>query len=630
MCGICGIVDFEREIDLERVISMRDAMVHRGPDDLGLWTDANVALGHRRLSIIDLSPAGHQPMSDGAGLIWVTYNGEIYNFKALRTELIEHHYKFVSDSDTEVLVHGYHHWGIEGLVKRLNGIFSFAIWDCRTEKLTIARDHLGVKPLYYVEQDSSLIFASEIKSLIAGGHAFRLNSDAVEEQLVFRYVAGERTLVQGIRRLLPGHYATFDRNGLNVKQYWSPLDAYFEASEGQAYTADEQIDELLRESLGMQLIGDVPIGVLCSGGIDSSILTALASTHIERLNTFCVSFHADRYDDAPFARIVSERYGTRHHELSVESDDYFAQLMDVVLANDEPLAHNHEGQLYHLSKIAKPRVTVLISGEGADELFCGYKRYELVNYARWLGTLVGRSMSGLLRRVPNAQASRRTTKLLTFGGFSESEAILYNSASVFREHLERLSFSWSGSFPYRAQVVERIAGSGVTGMAAAMIYDQMVFLCSLLDRNDKMTMQASIECRVPFLDYRLVAAANMLPMNSRRRYGVGKRVLRERLGHLLPGALLKRSKMGFSAPFANWCRTSPLIRGLVDQIANGELVKSGLIEAQAVKHIVGCHESGIEDLSGILWTLLTFELWYTAMSQLATLNTDRLAVCIDA
>lgn len=585
---------------------MQDSIRHRGPDDQGVYTDGPVALGHRRLSIIDLSPNARQPMSNPEETIWITYNGEIYNFPSLRDELSGLGYAFKSRSDTEVLVLGYQHWGLQGLLKRLNGIFSFAIWDSGKRQLLAARDHLGVKPFYFVHSGRFFMFASEIKALLRAGHPFVLNVDALEEQIVFRFVAGERTLIQGVRRLLPGSYLEFDDHSLQSGSYWSPLQSYVSSDKPSSPKA---VEDTLRDAVAMQLISDVPVGVLCSGGLDSSIITALAAGHINDLNTFCVSFCENGYDDSPYARMVSAQYRTRHHEMFLDADQFVQQLMEAVWANDEPLAHGHEAQLLNIARLAKPHVTVLLSGEGADELFGGYGRYELVRFSKLIRCLEIPLVRKLVRPLLGHE-TRRIDKLFAFADFTPSQAIMFNSIAVFRSHLQKLNWTIKEHYPYRSQVVEGVFQSGATGMAAAMMYDQMIFLSSLLDRNDKMTMHASIECRVPFLDYRLVQLANRLSGHWRGSRERGKRVLRKRLGPLLPKPVLQRKKLGFGVPLDMWFRKSQQMQALLWGLLRGEFVHLGFWEQGALKILIEEYLSGAQQLGGMLWNLLALELWY--------------------
>jgi asparagine synthase (glutamine-hydrolysing) len=606
VCGICGIVDYREPVPRETLLAMRDIMAHRGPDDAGLYRGEFAGLGHRRLMIIDLSPAARQPMPNEDRSLWIAYNGEIYNFKELREELVRKGHQFISQSDTEVILHGFEAWGLPDLLQRLNGIFAFAIWDEKNRKLVAARDHLGVKPFYYTCSGGRFLFASEIKALLAGGLPFRLDHALIEEQMIFRHVAGAQTLVRDAARLLPGHYLEFDRKGLRLNPYWSPLQAY-QASAGPS--SPEEVKDRLEKAAAMQLISDVPVGVLCSGGIDSSILTALTSHHIRDLNTFCVSFQEKGFDDAPYAWKVSSRYKTRHHELVIEAEAYLEQLMEAVWANDEPLAHGHEAQILNIARMAKPFVTVLLSGEGADELFGGYRRFELVNRHAWIAFPGSRTLGRLLRPVVRATGNRRLEKFMAFMGHTLPEALLYNPSGVLRAHLDRLRWEFQGRFAYRTQAIEKVLETGLRGAPAAMMADQMLFLPSLLDRNDKMTMFASIECRVPFLDVPLVELANRLPKAWRRHRNIGKRVLRSQFGHLLPPAILERSKLGFGVPMDDWFRTSPSLKSALRGLEACELVKSGVLEKEGVRSLVNSHLRGEANLSSILWTLLALQLW---------------------
>jgi asparagine synthase (glutamine-hydrolysing) len=360
-------------------------------------------------------------------------------------------------------------------------------------------------------------------------------------------------------------------------------------------------------------------GVLCSGGLDSSLIAALAAGEIDELNTFCVAFGEDGFDDSPFARMVSERYRTDHHELVVGPEDYATELAEAVWMNDEPLAHGHESQLLGIAKMAKERVTVLLSGEGADELFGGYGRYDLAGYGHFLTSRPGRVIGRVLTPIMRGRWSRRVDKLLAHTQMSQDDSILFNSSGVLRSHLDHLKWDWEGRFPYRRAVLDEIQRAGARRMSVAMLYDQAIFIPSLLDRNDKMTMGASIECRVPFLNHRLVEQANNLPSTWKRHRGVGKRVLRDRLGTLLPQPLLDRSKVGFGVPMGGWFRRSETLKRMVSDLCRGDFVRMGIFSASAVSSLVDRHLRGDEELGGILWNLLALELWHSeTRSRLAT------------
>jgi asparagine synthase (glutamine-hydrolysing) len=386
MCGIVGIVykNQEKTVSETEVVGMRDLLVHRGPDDHGIFIDGNVGLGHRRLSIIDLS-SGHQPMTNEDETLWIVFNGEIYNFQNLREDLLNKGHTFKTKSDTEVILHLYEEKG-EDCPAALNGIFAFAIWDKKNRSLFLARDHMGIKPFYYSETRDAFLFSSEIKSIVRSGHVeARCNEKVIPEYFIFRHVSGQNTLFQGIKSLLPAHSMVFKDGEVQTKDYWSPFPREKERHISFDVAAEE-LSWLIQDSVKKQLISDVPLGTFCSGGVDSSLVTAMASRLVGRpINTFSVGFHENGYDETVYARMVSEQYGTSHHEVRLTNEEFTELLPRMIWHNDEPLNFANSIQIYAISKLAKKHVTVVLTGEGADELFGGYPRYLLPKMAGCFG-----------------------------------------------------------------------------------------------------------------------------------------------------------------------------------------------------------------------------------------------------
>ena len=383
MCGIAGIVytDSSRACEMGTIKRMTDVMPYRGPDDSGAWMNGNVGLGHRRLSIIDLG-GGHQPMADVSGGLWIIFNGEIYNYRQVRQDLVAKGYTFQTQSDTEVILQAYAAMG-EKCVTALNGMFAFAIWDTRQHTLFLARDRMGVKPLYYAERPDAFVFGSEIKALFASGLVeARARDEAFAEYLLFRQVAGSETLFHGVKSLPPGCTMTVRDGAARISSYWSPRPP----AERPSITYDEakeQLTSLLEDSVRLRLISDVPVGTFCSGGVDSSLVTALAAKlKREPVNTFSVGFDEEDFDESAFARMVSEHHGTIHHELRVGNVKYAELFPRMVWHNDEPLDFANSVHIFALSELAKRQVTVVLTGEGSDELFAGYPRYRIPDLAK--------------------------------------------------------------------------------------------------------------------------------------------------------------------------------------------------------------------------------------------------------
>jgi asparagine synthase (glutamine-hydrolysing) len=619
MCGIVGLLELKgAAADLEDVRAMASVLAYRGPDGQGVWSSGPVALGHRRLSIIDLSDRARQPMTNHDGTVHLVFNGEIYNFKELRGLLEKAGYVFRSQSDSEVLVLGYEQWGIEGLLERLIGIFAFALWDDRQEKLYLVRDHLGVKPLYYGLFDGRLLFASEIKALYAAGFPFLMDCEMGPELLVFGHVAGSRTPVRGVRRLEPGTYTVWGPGSsrpLKTVQYWN----LFEQTRLRSTATEEEIEGLLRETARLQRVSDVTLGTLCSGGIDSSLITALlADTLNEPLHSFCVVYDEQGVvNEGPYARAVSARLNTQHHETLLTAESFASNLDELSWANDEPLAHSNDVALYLVARDARPYVTVLWSGEGGDELFAGYVRYVAPDWyqhyrrpIKWLLNIASHIPKlGSHQRMAKSIAHRRMAKMCTFMNMPTLEdVVLFNQTSTPLNEWASLGLSVEGDFEYRRAVYAEAAKVNDSAVDQAMLYDQKTHLVSLLNRNDKMTMRASIECRVPFLDHRLVAAANRLPLQFKREKGKTKRVLYHRFRKLLPTCVWNRPKWGFGVPTSKWLRKDPNLINRVRSLPSSSLIDDLKLRHNAIKEKVSAflYDGSNHDL---IQTLLMTTIW---------------------
>lgn len=612
MCGIVGIYhrDRERPCSEQRLLAMRDLQVHRGPDDQGIYLDANLGLGHRRLSIIDLG-SGHQPMLTVKGDLSVVFNGEIYNYKTLRRELEGRGCVFRTHSDTEVLLHLYREYGDEG-VRQLNGIFAFALWDKRVRKLFLARDHMGIKPLYYYQNEHSFVFASEIKSIFASGEvSARCNLDAVPEYFAFRQVAGARTLFQDIQVVLPGHCMVVTDGRVSSRQYWSPLGHPSKPARSLEQSVDE-LDALLQDAVSMQMMSDVPLGTFCSGGLDSSLVTALCARIAGRpIDTYSVGFHETDYDETAYARTVSRQYQTQHHELRLTNTEFAKRLPSMVWHNDEPLNFANSVLIQSLSELAKHRVTVVLTGEGADELFAGYPRYHIPTLVARLQRIPG-PLRRLLAVVAGA-GGRRLRKLSAQMNRPLQDVLLYNAATMDFDQLRDL---WPETkdrrFGYRSEILEKLVSESGWLRRMSML-DQHTYLVSILNRQDKMSMAASIESRVPLLDYRLVEFANALPDHHRQAGGQTKLILKKLAERYLPREIIYRRKSGFGVPLSEWFREN---KGL-GELAQHELNSASLPELGNridAARVLAEHRSGQADHGELLWTLLNFALWKKAFA----------------
>jgi asparagine synthase (glutamine-hydrolysing) len=613
MCGIVGLLELTgRSADLEKAKAMASVLAYRGPDGQGEWCSGPIALGHRRLSIIDLSTRALQPMTNYDGTVHVVFNGEIYNFQELRGLLEKAGYVFRSESDTEVLVHGYEEWGIEGLLERLVGIFAFALWDERTKLLYLVRDHLGVKPLYYTECDGTLLFASEVKAFYAAGFPFAMDSEVGPELLVFGHVAGDRTPVRGVRRLEPGTYCVW-RPGysgpLRTVQYWN----LFEKTQLRSTSSEEEIEALLREAARLQRVSDVSLGTLCSGGVDSSLLTALlAEDSQEQVHTFCVVYDENSVvNEGPYARAASAHIGTQHHETLGTAEAFASNIDELSWANDEPIAHINDVMLYLVARDARSQVTVLWSGEGGDELFAGYVRYRAPAWYQSCRFPL-KSLLHMASFVPRLRDHRRLAKMNAFLEMPTLEdVIVFNQTSIRLDDWVNVGLNLDKTFENRRQVYTDAAKVTSSAVEQVMLYDQKTHLVSLLNRNDKMTMHASIECRVPFLDHRLVLAANRLPLQFKWGKGRTKRVLYRRFKSSLPPCVWNRPKWGFGVPTDKWLREHPALVNRLHTLSMSSLVDYLKLDHKVVKDKVSSFfkEGSNFDL---IQRLLMVTIWFEA------------------
>jgi asparagine synthase (glutamine-hydrolysing) len=605
MCGIAGLVykDPARACAEETVVAMRDVMPYRGPDDVGIHRDGPAGLGFRRLSIIDLG-GGHQPMPGCGSRQWIIFNGEIYNYQDIRQELLARGCRFRTHSDTEVILHLYAERG-EECVHALNGMFAFAIWDADRRSLFLARDRMGVKPLYYAETPAAFLFASEIKSLFASGLVEpRRREAALAEYLVFRQAAGPETMFEQVRSLPPGCTMTVQDGQARITRYWSPR----RPAPPQSMTYDaavEQFGTLLDDAVRLRLISDVPVGTFCSGGVDSSLVTALAARRKgDGVNTYSVGFEETDFDESEYARLVSKQYGTRHHELRVSHEEFDALFPRMVWHNDEPLDFANSVHIYALSRLAREQVTVVLTGEGSDELFAGYPRYRIPELAaQWR-----RVPAAVRRLIARLTGDHRVAKLNRYAGMTRDEAVLFNpsylSADLVRELAPRLV---PLALDYRRRCLTETASLGLEPVNRVSLMDQESFLVSILNRQDKMSMGASIESRVPFMDYRIVEFANQLPVESKLRRGSGKAIVKSIARRYLPATVVDRRKSGFGVPLARWFRASTGLGARLDGMV--ESPAADIFDRGVLRRLIAEHRGGSHDHAEALWTALNLMTW---------------------
>ena len=598
---------------------MTDSIQHRGPDDEGFYLAEQVGLGFRRLSIIDLA-GGHQPLSNEDETVWIVFNGEIYNYQELRKFLISKGHRFKTESDTEVIVHLYEEFGV-ACVEKLRGMFGLAIWDARQKSLFLARDRVGIKPLYYFLSKSSLLFASEIKAILADPEVRpEVVPAMIDRLLMFNFLPGEDTLLRGIRKLAPGSYLLVKDGKIEIKQYW---DLDFPKSNLSLPEAEEQLAALLEESVRLHMISDVPVGFLLSGGVDSTAMLSMAVGKTDRpLSSFTVGFSEKGItDERPYARLAAKAYGSEHHEITISSKDFEDFLPQYVWHMEEPVCEPPAVAMYYVSKFARNSVKVLISGEGGDEAFGGYQVYRnflwLERFKRLIKPFAGGlSASALaLNRVFKADRISKYGPLLNVPFESFYYSGTSNRHNYFDEHFEELyskEFGRSVNRELSASVVKRYVKSGNLGdLVNRMLYvDTKTWLPDdLLLKADKMTMANSIELRVPFLDHKVLEFAASLPGSYKVHGFTTKYILKKLLGERVPQEILKRKKVGFPVPIANWLRTD--LKGKVRELLlDRETLDRGYFDRNCIEQLISQNEARAGFYSKEIFSLVVLELWH--------------------
>lgn len=635
MCGICGIFDpgGNKQIDEQIINSMADAMVHRGPDDHGSYLNSaqGIGLGFRRLSIIDLSRAGHQPMSNEDGTVWVVFNGEIYNHRELRQELEAKGHKYVSKADSESLIHGYEEWGGD-VVKRLRGMFAFAVWDEKKRALFMARDRIGIKPLYYTYSPGQFVFASEIKAILRLPWVERrVNREALELYLSFAASPAPMTLFDGIFKLQAGHRLWIDSQGnLKNDQYW---DAVFSGQESAKKTESFYVDrirELFMESIQLRMMSDVPFGVFLSGGIDSSLNVALMSKVTdEPVNTFSVAIRGDEAsNEMLYARQVAKHFQTNHHEIEIGSEDFIRFLPRMAYFQDEPLADPVCIPLYYVAELARNNgVTVVQVGEGSDELFCGYRSYAryLKLYPFWRKYMTWPETARRSLAWFGEKTIRHPSWVTYLQKAAINEPLFCGGAHGFTESWKQVLLGSDGtrgragewvSQCYEARKVAGGRGSFLDDMIYLELQNRLPEL--LLMRVDKMTMATSIEARVPFLDHEFVRFALSIPAEYKYRDGQLKYILKKAARGIVPDFVIDRRKTGFCGSASNMvndtivCAAENLVR------SNHEL--EGLLNWGPFFELCRAARNGSQEYGLQIWILLNLALWYSVWIQQVPLD----------
>jgi asparagine synthase (glutamine-hydrolysing) len=617
MCGIAGFADQPRAAarhdDFSLVHRMCEVIRHRGPDDEGIHVEPGVGIGMRRLSIIDLS-TGHQPIHNEDETVWVVFNGEIYNYRELRRELEAAGHRFYTSSDTETIVHAYEQWGEDGFA-RLRGMFGIALWDRRSRTLLLARDRAGIKPLHYAERQGRLYFGSEVKSLIAADAVDReIDLEALDHYLSFLYAPRDRAMFKGVQKLPPGHLLRWKDGRADVRQFWAIGNQ--ETFDGTFDEAATRLRAVLADAVRSHMMSDVPLGAFLSGGVDSSVVVGLMAEASERpVKTFSIGFDEPQFDELEHARTVAQHFGTEHHEFVVRPDGL--SILDRLIAHfDEPFADSSAIPTWYVSEIARRHVTVVLSGDGGDELFGGYDRYlphaRVAQFDR-LPLPGKRQLAQVASRVlPHGAFGKRFLKHVA----QDPNDRYLDSIAFFHDDERQALYTPDVRRALNGRKAERLLSrhferfNRLSPHSRMMRFDFETYLPEdVLTKVDRMSMAHSIESRVPLLDNEVIDFAATLPASMKIVNGRRKHVMKEAVKHLLPPGILDRKKQGFGVPLGVWFRGG-LTDVFSDILGSATMRQRGYFEPSFVDRIVSEHLSGRRDHTLRLWQLLVFELWH--------------------
>ncbi len=619
MCGIVALVDFEVSPTETEIIKMRDVIQYRGPDNQGLslLKKEGIALGHRRLSILDTRTAGKQPMSNSRGDLTVVFNGEIYNYIEIRNELLEKGYSFKTATDTEVLINAYDCWGKQCL-QYFVGMFAFAIWDNRKKELFVARDRIGIKPFYYYQLGSRFYLSSEVKSILAVLSDFPpVDKVLIDTYLSFGYVPGENTMNTGIKKLLPGHSAILNKSGFFIEKYW---DLHFDQNtdKGLDYYV-EHLNDLIGDAIDLRLRSDVPLGIFLSGGIDSSAVVALLSARApQKLKTFSVAYEfGAQFNETAYARVVADHFDTEHHELIVTPEKFSDFIPGYIRHMDEPVTESAAISLYYLSQMAKNHVTVVLSGEGADELFAGYDFYVynlvIEKYRRMMGNELSPLISNMLASLLPLKKLQKYLELSQhplekrYKGISSYQESLKNELYLD----EYKAFLGRQNNPAK-EFIQAIFNTlpEADPLSKMLYFDTKTWLVDdLLIKADRMSMAASLELRVPFLDHRVVEFAATIPSKYKIKGRTTKYLFKEMMRGKLPDQIIDRKKMGFPTPLAIMFKTK-LFSYAHDTLLSKASIGRGYFQEKTIRNILNEHQKGEADHHRVIWLLLVLEEWH--------------------
>lgn len=617
MCGIAGRFNYTpgHAVDRDRLVAMTDAVTHRGPDAAGYFLQGRIGLGHRRLSIIDLA-TGDQPLSNEDGSVQVIFNGEIYNFAEVRRELVAHGHRFRTSSDTEVIAHGYEQWGAR-CVDRFRGMFAFAVWDARAERLLLARDRLGVKPLYYAEVPGGIVFGSEIKSLLEDPEVSReWRTDALDAYLTLLYIPAPDTIYKGIHKLPPAHVLVAERGAVRVTRYWD-LEFAGDGDPSREREYLEELDQILREAVGLRLISDVPLGAFLSGGIDSSTVVAyMAESSAAAPVTISVGFDHASFDEVQHAETVARHLGCEFHALMADPqvDDLLPKL---AWHFDEPFADSSAVPTYYVSQAARQLVTVALSGDGGDELWAGYARHRVESWEHRVRTALGPAapLAGWIgQALPLSVKGARSLRHLA--ARPDQAYALKHAYGMFEPGAKNRLYTGdfrgavNGHDPFATFRDAYAACSSPDPLDRSMYVDARTYMIDdVLTKVDRMSMAVSLEAREPLLDHRLLEFAARVPSGLKLKNGQTKYLLRKVLDARIPRAILERGKKGFEAPIGEWLR-GPLVPMASELLLDGRLHARGIFNPAEVNRLWTEHRTGTSDHRHRLWQLVMLELWF--------------------
>lgn len=607
MCGINGILHLQsqKKIDERVLTKMRDSLEHRGPDDKGLFIENNIGFGHRRLSILDVSLAGHQPFLSEDGRYVMVYNGEIYNFKEFYPELKSNGFDIRTTSDTEVLMKLFQLHGLK-MLNRLNGMFAFAIWDKLEKKLTLVRDRMGVKPLYYSFYNETFYFASEQKALFTAGVPLKMAQDGLEEYIFNRFVAGENTLYKNVKKVLPGHSMTIYESGKTTVEKWWNLKKEIQ-NQPEIKNPVEWFRETFDDSVKMRMVSDVPVGVMLSGGLDSSSI--LASIHHQKykdIQTFNIGFKEKEHNEAHLAKMMAEKFDYGFQTMQLEDKNLYDRLINATYFQDEPIMHLSEPHLLSVSQMAKPSVKVLLSGEGADELMGGYVRYKALQYPSLLNSIATIGNLDVFTKQPRYEKLTRYAQII-----KKSNLVLYNSSNIYPNDIaETFGINTPPSNEYRKKIYKEAKSLYPDNLRRqALYFDQHTYLCSLLDRNDRCTMGASIECREPFLDPRLIIGLGALDDKWLFTGKKWKFILKKAMEERLPDEILKFRKVGLSAPWGDYITKSPAFKDELNSFSKSDIFQMPYFENINIEKLILNLQKGDTRMTSYIMPLFMMHIW---------------------